>query len=136
MSSPCSTRGAREKTAIPAAALELVAERFAVLAEPMRLRLVHALFAGEQNVTALVALTGGTQANISRHLQTLAHARVLARRKDGLQVFYAIADPSIHPLCALVCGSLEQVFAKQAGVFGGGGKGSRRRSSPRPVRRG
>lgn len=116
------------RKAIPAEALELVAERFAVLAEPMRLRLVHALFAGEQNVTALVALTGGTQANISRHLQTLAQARVLARRKDGLQVFYAIADPSIQPLCALVCGSLEEVFAKQAGAFGEVRKSSRHRS--------
>lgn len=119
------------RRAIPAEALELVAERFAVLAEPMRLRLVHALFAGEQNVTALVALTGGTQANISRHLQTLAQARVLARRKEGLQVFYAIADPSIHPLCALVCGSLEEVFAKQAGAFSGVGKTVHRRPAPR-----
>ena len=117
MSSACSTAVARGKETIPAEALALVAERFAVLAEPMRLRLVHALFAGEQNVTALVALTGGSQANISRHLQTLAHARVLARRKDGLQVFYAIADPSIYELCALVCGSLKEELAKQAGVF-------------------
>src|SRR6185369_3787946 len=45
-------------------ALDLIARRFAVLAEPMRLRLIHALFAGEQNVTALVELTGGTQANV------------------------------------------------------------------------
>lgn len=103
--------------ALSGGALELIAERFAVLAEPMRLRLVHALFAGEQNVTALVALTGGTQANVSRHLQTLTRAHVLARRKDGLQVFYAIADPSIFKLCELVCGSLEQQTAEQAGVF-------------------
>ena len=41
-------------------ALALIARRFAVLAEPMRLRLLHALFAGEQSVNALVELTGGT----------------------------------------------------------------------------
>jgi hypothetical protein len=35
-------------------------------------------------------------------------AQVLARRKEGLQVFYRIADPSIYKLCELVCGSLEQ----------------------------
>ena len=50
-------------------ALELVARRFAVLAEPMRLRLIQALFEGERNVTELVDATGGTQANVSRHLQ-------------------------------------------------------------------
>ena len=101
-------------------ALELVARRFAVLSEPLRLKLVHALFDGEKNVNALVAETGGTQANVSRHLQTLTQAHILARRKDGLQVFYSIADPSIFKLCELVCGSLEKSLAKQAEVFGRG----------------
>jgi DNA-binding transcriptional ArsR family regulator len=99
------------------AALTLVARRFAVLAEPMRLRLLHALFDGEKSVNELVALTDGTQANVSRHLQTLTQAHLLARRKEGLQVFYAIADPSIFKLCELVCGSLEKSLSKQAGVF-------------------
>ena len=98
-------------------ALEHVARRFAVLAEPMRLKLIHALFEGESNVGSLVELTGGTQANVSRHLQTLTQANILSRRKDGLQVFYAIADPSIFKLCELVCGSLEKQFASQAGSF-------------------
>jgi DNA-binding transcriptional ArsR family regulator len=101
-------------------ALELVARRFAVLAEPMRLRLVQALFEGEKNVNALVEATGGTQANISRHLQTLTQDHVLSRRKEGLQVFYAIADPSIFKLCELVCGSLERKLTKQADAFGTG----------------
>ena len=98
-------------------ALALIARRFAVLAEPMRLRLLHALFAGEKSVNELAELTGGTQANVSRHLQTLAHAHMLARRKEGLQVFYAIADPSIFKLCELVCGSLEKSLTRQAEVF-------------------
>ncbi|HVU24936.1 MAG TPA: metalloregulator ArsR/SmtB family transcription factor [Opitutus sp.] len=101
------------------AALEIVAHRFAVLAEPMRLRLIQALFDGEKNVGELVAATGGTQANVSRHLQTLLHAHIVGRRKEGLQVFYAMADPSIAKLCDLVCGSLEKQLAKQAGAFGG-----------------
>jgi ArsR family transcriptional regulator len=95
-------------------ALELIARRFAVLAEPMRLRLIHALFEGERNVTHLVEHTGGTQANISRHLQTLTNAGVLTRRKEGLLVFYMIADPSIYQLCDLVCGSLEKQLSRQA----------------------
>ncbi len=103
---------------LTAEALDLIARRFAVLGEPMRLRLIHALFAGEQNVTTLVELTGGTQANVSRHLQMLMHAHLVSRRKDGLQVFYAIADPTLFQLCELVCGSLEKQLAKQADVFG------------------
>lgn len=96
-------------------ALQLVAHRFAVLAEPMRLRLIQALFAGERNVSELAAATGGTQANVSRHLQTLTAAHILARRKEGLQVFYRISDPTIPKLCALVCGSLEKSLARQIG---------------------
>ena len=99
-------------------ALELVARRFAVLSEPMRLRLIQALFDGERSVGELVDATGGTQGNISRHLQTLTQAHVLARRKEGLQVYYSIADPSIFRLCELVCGSLEKSLTRQAGAFG------------------
>ena len=91
-----------------------------MLSEPIRLKLVHSLFDGEKNVSALVELTRGTQTNVSRHLQTLTQANVLARRKEGLQVFYSIADPSIFKLCELVCGSLEKQFTKQAGAFSGG----------------
>jgi len=98
-------------------AIELICRRFAVLSEPMRLRLIHALFEGEKNVTALVEDVGGTQANISRHLQTLTNASILARRKEGLQVFYSIADPAIIGLCEMVCGSLQKQLAKQAGAF-------------------
>src|SRR5450759_855453 len=102
MSSPCFPARMAKKLALTDDALEMVARRFAVLAEPMRLRLIQALFAGEMNVNALVEETSGTQANISRHLQTLTHAHILSRRKEGLQVFYAIADPTIFKLCELV----------------------------------
>ncbi|MCU0791955.1 MAG: metalloregulator ArsR/SmtB family transcription factor [Opitutaceae bacterium] len=98
-------------------ALQLVARRFAVLGEPMRLRLLRALIEGEKSVGALAAETEGTQANVSRHLQTLAEAGLVGRRKEGLQVFYSIADPSIFDLCELVCGSLNQQTRARARIF-------------------
>lgn len=119
MSSLCSMRGMAKKSPLSDEALELVARRFAVLAEPMRLRLLQALFEGERHVNALVEATGGTQANVSRHLQTLTQAHILSRRKEGLQVFYAIADPTIFKLCDLVCGSLEKQFTRNAEALGG-----------------
>ncbi len=117
MSSRCSVTVMAKKVPLSDEALELVARRFAVLAEPMRLRLIQALFDGELNVNALVEETGGTQANVSRHLQTLTQAHILSRRKEGLQVFYAISDPSIYKLCELVCGSLEKQLNKQVEAF-------------------
>jgi ArsR family transcriptional regulator len=100
-------------------ALAMIARRFAVLSEPMRLRLLHSLFDGEKSVGNLIELSGGTQANVSRHLQTLADAGLLARRKEGLQVFYSIADPSVFPLCELVCGSLEKQHSDRADALAG-----------------
>ncbi len=116
-SNPLSCPASSKMRSIPDEGLELIARRFAVLAEPMRLRLLHALFEGEKNVSQLVEFTGGTQANVSRHLQTLTGSGILGRRKEGLLVFYSIADPSIYHLCDLVCGSLEKQLTKQAGVF-------------------
>lgn len=98
-------------------ALELVARRFAVLGEPARLRLLQALMEGERHVGALATLTGSTPANTSRHLASLADAGFLRRRKEGLQVFYSVADPSVFQLCELVCGRLRDDFTSRARAF-------------------
>lgn len=98
-------------------ALDLVANRFRVLGEANRLRLVQALYDGERCVTDLTKATGLNQANASRHLQTLTDAGVLRRRKDGLRVLYSIADPGIFTLCDHVCGSLQQRVELHAKVF-------------------
>lgn len=107
----------KKPRALTEEAIEQIARRFAVLAEPMRLKLVHAVFDGEKSVNTLVDIVGGTQANVSRHLQQLAASGVLSRRKEGLQVFYTIGDPSIYALCELVCGSLEKENTKRAKSF-------------------
>lgn len=100
-------------------ALELVAARFRVLGEASRLKLLRALEAGERNVSWLVEDTGLTQANVSRHLQTLTEAGILGRRKEGLNVIYFIADRGIFDLCKHVCGSLQERFAAHARAFEG-----------------
>lgn len=107
----------RTKRVLTDQALDLVAARFKVLADPMRLRLLHALETGEKNVTQLVVATGGLQANVSKHLALLANAGMVARRKEGLNVFYFIADPTIFKLCALMCSRLQQEFDQKAAHF-------------------
>ncbi|MGV3757585.1 MAG: ArsR/SmtB family transcription factor [Verrucomicrobiota bacterium] len=104
---------------MPPEALELVAARFKVLAEPMRLRLLQLLESGERTVGELVAETGAGQANISKHLTLLAEAGLVGRRKEGLNVYYFIADPMVFDLCKLVCGSLQKQLAQKAKAFGG-----------------
>lgn len=98
-------------------ALELLAARFRVLGEPSRLKLIHALQSGGKSVSELLKATGLSQANASRHLQTLAEARIVSRRKEGLKVIYSVADPEIYSLCEHVCGSLQRRLAKEANFF-------------------
>ena len=85
----------------------MIARRFRVLGEPMRIRLLHSLYDGEKHVGALVALSRGSQTNVSRNLQNLADAGIVSRRRAGAQVFYSISDRTIFELCNLVCRSLE-----------------------------
>jgi len=87
--------------------LELVAARFKVLADPARLRLLSALRPGERSVTDLVAETGLSQANTSKHLALLHSLGFVRRRKEGLFTYYALGDKDIFKLCDLMCGRIE-----------------------------
>jgi DNA-binding transcriptional ArsR family regulator len=98
--------------------IELVAERFKVLAEPVRLRILQSLEAGEASVGALADALGSTQPNISKHLRILQNAGLVRRRQEGNTAFYSIADPCVYQLCDLVCNSLRDRLSAQAGLFG------------------
>ncbi|MGI9076803.1 MAG: ArsR/SmtB family transcription factor [Gemmatimonadaceae bacterium] len=87
--------------------LAIIAERFRALAEPARLQILNALREGEQTVTGLVEVTGLGQANVSKHLQVLHSLGFVSRRKDGLYVYYVLADRSVFQLCNIMCGRLE-----------------------------
>lgn len=87
--------------------LELIAARFKALAEPARLQILQVLRQGERSVTDLVDETGLGQANMSKHLQQLHALGFVQRRKEGLFVYYALADRRVLKLCDLMCGRLE-----------------------------
>jgi DNA-binding transcriptional ArsR family regulator len=91
---------------LPDDLVELVARRFRLIGEPMRIRLLDRLRDREATVTELTEAVGASQQNVSKHLAVLADAGVLARRKSGNHVYYSIADASIFVLCDEVCGSL------------------------------
>lgn len=102
---------------LPDEALELVAGRFRVLSEPVRLKLLQLVCEGEMSVTELVEAAGAGQANVSKHLGILLDAGLVARRKEGLKVFYRIADESVKDLCEIVCRSIGVRLAAQHKVI-------------------
>ena len=100
-------------------ALEMIASRFRLLADPTRLKILHTLGETEFNVGELVEATGGSQANISKHLGILLEAGIVARRKEGLNAFYSVADETIFELCETVCSRLEtQISARKNALQG------------------
>jgi DNA-binding transcriptional ArsR family regulator len=93
---------------LPAELVELIARRFRVLAEPMRIRLLDRLRDGEATVGELSEALAASQQNVSKHLAVLADAGILGRRKDGNHVYYRIVDEGVLTLCEDVCGSLQE----------------------------
>lgn len=93
---------------IPPDLAELVARRFWVLAEPMRIRLLDRLREGEATVGELSDALTASQQNVSKHLAVLAEVGMLGRRKDGNRVHYRITDESVFALCEQVCGAAQQ----------------------------
>jgi DNA-binding transcriptional ArsR family regulator len=93
---------------LPPALVELIAQRFRVIGEPMRIRILDALRDGPMTVNELTETLGATQQNVSKHVGVLAQAGIVGRDKEGTRVRCYIADASIFELCEQVCGGLRQ----------------------------
>src|SRR6266511_4147799 len=91
---------------LPEDLVELIARRFRAIGEPMRIRLLDRLRDGEATVGELSEAAGASQQNVSKHLDLLADAGLLGRRKDGNHVYYRIVDEGVLTLCEDVCGSV------------------------------
>ena len=85
---------------------EDVSHYFALLSQPTRLKILYAVCQGERTVNDIVAEVESTQANVSRQPNMLYRARILARRKEGSQVYYRIEDERTVELCRMVCGRM------------------------------
>jgi len=79
-----------------------LAGRFKLLGEPMRLKILQAVCKRPLTVNDIVAATGSTQANVSKHLALLAAAGILEREKDGQCVYYGMKDKLVMQLCEMV----------------------------------
>lgn len=100
--------------------LERIAERLKAMADPMRLRILHALQKGEHNVNDIQHLVGSSQANVSKHLTVLRKAGLVDCRRAGTSVFYFIFDQDIFDICRICCDGLQrQLDAEQATIAQG-----------------
>ena len=106
---------------LPAPLVERIAERFKVLSEPTRIRLLDSLRDGEATVSELQEATGASQQNVSQHLGVLLRAGIVGRRKQGNFSLYSITDPVIFSLCDEVCGGLRRELDELDALLEGAG---------------
>ena len=97
-----------DATSLAEPLIELVARRFRVLGEPMRIKLLDRLREGAATVSELQGALGATQQNVSKHLGILLAAGMVARTKQGNHARYSIGDPGVFDLCDQVCGGVRR----------------------------
>jgi DNA-binding transcriptional ArsR family regulator len=84
-----------------APAPEDVADIFATLGDPTRIRVLLALGDRELCVTDLAAATGVNRTTVSHQLRVLRQDRLVRRRRDGKVVYYALDDAHVTDLLRL-----------------------------------
>jgi DNA-binding transcriptional ArsR family regulator len=104
---------------LPEPLVELVAQRFRVLGEPMRIKLLDRLRDGDATVGELQEALDASQQNVSRHLGILHSAGMVHRTKQGTRVVYAISDPTVFELCDQVCGGVRRQLQQLESILQG-----------------
>lgn len=97
---------------LPVPLVELIAQRFRVIGEPMRIRILDTLRERPMTIGELTEALDATQQNVSKHIGVLAQAGIVGREKQGSSVRCFIADESVFELCELVCGGLRAQAAE------------------------
>lgn len=94
-----------------------VARLLRVLADPMRLALLHELRKLPAFVAELVARTNLTQPAVSKQLNILYDAGLVARQRHGTQIRYSIGQPVVFELWRLACRMLGEQARDAARLF-------------------
>jgi rhodanese-related sulfurtransferase len=89
------------------------------LSSPKRLELLELLRQCEKSVETLVANSGMSVANTSRHLQVLRGAGLVETRRDGIYIIYRLADDQVYDLVSKMKRVAESRLAEVERVLAG-----------------
>ena len=68
---------------------------------------------------SVVAATGGTQANVSKHVGVLLGERDVVRRREGSRALCRVADPTLIALCDQVCAGVREQLRELSSLVDG-----------------
>jgi len=91
-----------DKAKIETDVFKMQADICKTLANPTRLRILHALREDEKSVGELADLLGLRQSNLSQHLSIMRQAQILNTRKMGSKIYYSVTCHKINTACDLV----------------------------------
>lgn len=108
------------KTSMPDKSIfEMQAEICKTLTNPKRIEILSVLKTDERTVTELVNALGASKANVSQHLAVMRHKGILTTRREGVNIYYRVANPKVIDACSLMKEVLfEQHMAKKKVVTG------------------
>ncbi|OGW09040.1 MAG: hypothetical protein A3F81_03090 [Nitrospinae bacterium RIFCSPLOWO2_12_FULL_39_93] len=66
-----------------------------IFSNPKRLEIIDLLRDGEKSVNELSSLMDIPQANLSQHLSLMRMKGILETRRDGVNIYYSIANPKV-----------------------------------------
>jgi ArsR family transcriptional regulator len=84
--------------------MKQIARQFKAFSDETRLRILHLLLKEERCICELMAVLELTQSKVSRHMAYLKNAGFVADRRQGVWMYYSLAEPTneIHA-CQLRC---------------------------------
>lgn len=83
------------------------ASKLKVMGHPIRLQILDMLRSGEVCVCHIEHALNKRQSYVSQQLMTLRDAGFVDSRKDGLQVYYRLADAQVTEILDLLYGELK-----------------------------
>ena len=95
---------------------KLKAELCKTFSDPKRLMIINALRGGEKSVGDLVEVLQSPQSVVSRHLAVFRSRGVVETRRDGVYIYYSLANLKIVDACDIVHEVLLEQIAKNRAI--------------------
>ena len=96
---------------------ETLADILKAIAQPTRLKIIDFLCDGERCVCEIFPAIDHEQSNTSRHLNYMQNHGILARRKDGVKIYYAVKHTEVFQIADLATEIMKHEVVSRSGLI-------------------